>query len=68
MLFRSYYLARPIQELAVVVERMRHGEQGLRVVVKGDDEIAYLAGSLNEFLEHIEDQQSNLEDQQSNNA
>lgn len=64
----GYYLARPIQELAVVVERMRHGEQGLRAVVKGDDEIAYLAGSLNEFLEHIEDQQSNLEDQQSNNA
>lgn len=53
----GYYLARPIQELTDVVSRMRHGESGLRMEVKGDDEIAYLAESLNEFLNYVEEQQ-----------
>jgi len=50
----GFYLARPIHELALIVERMRHGEWGLRAEVKGDDEIAYLSGALNQFVEYIE--------------
>ena len=51
------YLARPIQKLTDIVERMRQGERGLRVSVEGDDEIAYLGESLNLFLDHLEDEQ-----------
>ena len=53
----GYYLASPIQNLAVVVERIQHGEPGLRAEVKGEDEIAYLAESMNGFLDHLENQQ-----------
>ncbi len=48
------YLARPIHNLAELVQRIRLGESDLRAEVNGDDEIAYLSESLNELLEHVQ--------------
>lgn len=48
------YLARPIHNLAELVQRIRLGESDLRAEVDGDDEIAYLSESLNELLEHVQ--------------
>ncbi len=46
------YLARPIHELRLVVERVRSGDTMARAEVKGDDEITYLASSLNDLIDN----------------
>ena len=48
------YLGRPIHKLVEEVDRIRHGELGLRLQVKGEDEVAFLARSLNEFMDQLD--------------
>lgn len=55
----GFYLARPIHDLAVLVERVRDGETHLRAEVQGEDEIAYLAESVNELLDHMQEDSKN---------
>ena len=50
----GFFLARPIQQLAGVVERIRQGEEGVRAEVKGNDEVALMSEALNEFIQQVE--------------
>lgn len=52
--FFGMYLARPIRKLADTVDRIRHGELELRAEVVGEDEVALLAQSFNEFIEQLD--------------
>jgi CheY-like chemotaxis protein/HPt (histidine-containing phosphotransfer) domain-containing protein len=50
----GFYLGAPINKLVLDVDRIRHGELGLRLTVKGEDEVAFLAQSLNEFMDQLD--------------
>ena len=47
------YLARPIQHLAGVVHKLREGNLNVKAEVTGDDEVAFLATSLNELIDDM---------------
>lgn len=54
------YLARPIQHLASVVHKLRDGNLDVRAEVRGDDEVAFLAASLNQLIEDMNNEESFL--------
>lgn len=49
----GFYLARPIRDLAQIVERVRQGETTLRADASSDDEIGLLAKTLNVYLDQV---------------
>jgi hypothetical protein len=51
----GFRLARPIRELAHVVDLARHGDTRVRAAAHGDDEIAFLARSVNDLLDQTRD-------------
>ena len=51
----GFRLARPIRELAHVVDLARHGDASVRAAAHGDDEIAFLARSVNDLLDQTRD-------------
>ena len=52
----SYHLTRRIHKLVDLVKRVQEGELTARADVRGDDEIAYLAGNLNDLVIHLENE------------
>lgn len=50
----GFRLAGPIAALVQDVDRIRHGELGRRIEVRGEDEVAFLARSLNEFMDQLD--------------
>jgi hypothetical protein len=51
----GFHLARPIRQLAHIVDLARHGDTDLRAPEKGDDEVAFLARSINELLDQSQE-------------
>lgn len=47
----GFYLARPIRELAQVIERVNNGEADVRANAAAEDEIGLLAQTLNKYLD-----------------
>lgn len=49
----GFYLARPIRNLARVIERVRQGETSVRADASAEDEVGLLAETINSYLDHV---------------
>jgi PAS domain S-box-containing protein len=53
--FLGFRFAKPIHDLAEVVQKIRQGTLSARAEVKGEDEVAFLARSFNQMAEGMEE-------------
>lgn len=58
----GFWLARPVLRLREIVEQVRAGDLEIRADATGDDEIAYLAGALNDFLVQYQEMRGGSQD------
>ena len=47
------HLARPLRNVAAVVDRIRQGDRDARVEISGEDEVSFLAQSINELMDEL---------------
>ncbi len=50
----GFHLSRPLRNIAAVVDRIRKGDRDARVQVSGEDEVSFLAQSINELMDELQ--------------
>ena len=50
----GFHLSRPLRDVAAVVDRIRQGDRDARVEVSGEDEVSFLAQSINELMDDLQ--------------
>ena len=50
----GFHLSRPLRNVAAVVDRIRQGDRDARIEISGEDEVSFLAQSINELMDELQ--------------